>query len=184
MWQITYILSFLPDWFWTLVLIAGVIGILVSWVLKFVPFVNTYKLPLQVASVLFLLIGVYFQGVINNEKKYEAEHKRLQEEIKKINEESKKLNEDLIKTQAERDVAISQRGKTIIERIEKYVTGNPVEIVKEFHTKENLSEAERQKLEAEIRALQEAEKKCPVPSLYIKELNEAATNPPKEKDKK
>lgn len=184
MWTLTNIFSFLPDIVWTLILISGIIGFLVSWVLKFVPFVYTYKLPIQVASVLAIIIGVYFQGVIANENKYKSEHERLKNEVKELNENSKKLNAELIKIQAERDVAIAQRGKTIIERIEKYIKGDPVEVVKEFHTKENLSEAERQKLEAEIKALQEAEKKCPIPNLYIKEMNEAATTPPKEKEKK
>ena len=55
-------LSLIPDWFWTLVLISGIIGTLATWVLKFIPFVSTYRLPIQVASIIALVAGVYFKA--------------------------------------------------------------------------------------------------------------------------
>lgn len=92
MWQITWMLSLLPDWFWTLVLVAGVLAVLAAWVLKFIPFVNTYRLPIQVGGILALLVGVYFQGVIANEAKWEAKVKELEAKLATAAEESKKEN--------------------------------------------------------------------------------------------
>jgi len=177
MWQISWMLSLLPDWFWTLVLIAGILGIIVAWVLKFIPWVSRYKLPIQVFSVLFLLVGVYFQGVIANEEKYKAEHARLEKEIAEKNENSKRLNDELTKVQAERDAAIANKGKTVIKTIDRYVKGDPVEIVKEITKEKNLSDEERKKLESQIEELQKAEKECRVPRLLIDQLNSITTNP-------
>jgi len=183
MWQITFMLGLLPDWFWSLVLIAGILGVLAAWVLKFIPFVTTYRLPIQVGSVLLLLVGVYFQGVIANEEKYKAEHERLKAEIAQLNQQSQTLSANLSKTQAERDEAISNRGKTITRTIDRYIKGDPIEIVKEVVKEKNLSEEERKKLETQIAELQKAEKECKVPSLLIEQINAGAVRPPKE-DKK
>ena len=92
MWQLTWMLGLLPDWFWALVLIAGVLAVLASFVLKFIPFVSTYRLPLQVGGILALLVGVYFQGVIANEAKWEARVKELEAKLAVAEEESKQTN--------------------------------------------------------------------------------------------
>jgi len=180
MWQITWMLSLLPDWFWTLVLIAGVLGVLAAWVLKFIPFVKTYRLAIQVASVLMLLVGVYFQGVIANEEKYKSEHERLKAEIAQQNEKAKQLSEELNRAQSERDNAIADKGKTVVKTIDRYVKGDPVEIIKEVVKEKNLSDDERKKLESQIAELQKAEKECRVPTLLIDQLNSLATKPGKE----
>lgn len=183
MWQITWMLSLLPEWFWSFVLIVGVLGILASWVLKFIPFVTTYRLPIQVISILMLLVGVYFQGVFANEAKYKAEHDRLKELIAKQEAEFKQINQDLSKAQAERDAAIANRGKTITKTIDRYIKGDTKEIVKEIVKEKNLSEEERKKLEAQIDELKHVNEQCKVPSLLIDQLNAGATRPPKEEKK-
>lgn len=174
MWQITWMLSLLPDWFWTLVLIAGILGVLAAWVLKFIPFVSQYKLPIQVGSVLCLLIGVYFQGVIANEAKYKVEHDRLKEEIAKAEAAFKSANDELSKAQAERDTAIAEKGKSITKTIDRFIKGDTVTVTKEIVKERNLTEEERKKLEAQIEELKKAEKECRIPSLLIEQINQAA----------
>lgn len=180
MWQITWMLSLLPDWIWSLVLILGVLGILAAWLLRFIPFVGQYRLPIQVGSILCLLVGVYFQGVIANEEKYKSEHERLQKEIAEKNEHAKRISDELAKTQAERDAAIAKKGQTVVKTIDRYVKGDPVEIVREVTKEKNLSEAERKKFEEQIIELQRAEKECRVPTLLIEQINQSATRPPQE----
>ena len=121
MWQITWILGLLPDWFWTVVLIAGVLGILAAWVLKFVPFVSTYRLPIQVGSIIALLIGVYFQGVIANEAKWQDEIAALQ---KKVDEAAVKSNETNVVVQEKvvtKTKVIKEKGQDIIKYVDREV---------------------------------------------------------------
>lgn len=177
MWQITWMLSLLPDWFWTLVLIAGVLGTLAAWVLKFIPFIKTYRLVIQVASVLCLLVGVYFQGVIANEEKYKAEHERLKDLIAKQEEAFKTVNAELSKAQADKEAALNKKGDTIVKTIDRFVKGDPVEVIKEVVKEKNLSDEERKKFEAQIEELKRAEKECRVPSLLIDQINQAAQPP-------
>lgn len=183
MWQITWILSFLPDWFWTLVLIAGVLGLIASWILKKIPFISNNALPIKVISILMLLIGVYFQGVIANEEKYKAEHERLKAEIAAAETKAKETNIEIQKEIVYRDRVVKEKGDTVIRYVDRVVKGDPVVITQEVVKERNLSDEERKKLEEQIRELQRAEKECPVPSLVIQGINEAA-KPPTKGDKK
>ena len=167
MWQITWILGLLPDWFWTVVLIAGVLGILASWVLKFVPFVSTYRLPIQVGSILALLVGVYFQGVIANEEKWKNEIAALQ---KKVDEAAVKSNEANVVVQekvVEKTKIVKEKGQEIIKYIDKW---NTKEIIKEVEGPERI------RREEVIKYIE----MCPVPKEMIDihnqatELNKAA----------
>lgn len=183
MWQITWMLSLLPDWFWSLVLIIGVLGIIAAWILQKIPFISNNALAIKVISVLMLLVGVYFQGVIANEEKYKSEHERLKAEIEKAKQESQTSNDKLSTALKERDAAIAKKPETIIRNVDRWLKSDPVVVTNEIVKEKNLSEEERKKLEDQIKELQRADKECPVPSLIIQGINEAA-KPPNKGDKK
>ncbi len=149
MWQLTWMLSLLPDWFWTLVLIAGVLAVLAAWVLKFIPFVSTYRLPIQVGGILALLVGVYFQGVMSNEEKWQARVKELEAQVAKAEAQSKETNVKVEEKIVYKDRVIKERAKTQIEYIDREVVKRE-EIVKYIE-------------------------QCPVPQVIIEEINKAAT---------
>ena len=66
--QMLWIISLIPDMFWTLLLGAGVLAVVASYLLGKIPFVSQYKIPLRVGGVVAVLIGVYFYGVIANQR--------------------------------------------------------------------------------------------------------------------
>lgn len=148
MWQITWMLSLLPDWFWTLVLIAGVLAVLAAWVLKFIPFVSTYRLPIQVGGILALLVGVYFQGVIANEEKWQAKVKELEEKVAKAEAQSKETNVKVEEKIVFKDRIVKEKAKTQIEYIDR-------EIVKR---------------EEVVKFVEQ----CPIPQVILDEHNKAA----------
>lgn len=167
--QLTWMLSLLPDWFWTLVLIAGVLAILAAWVLKFIPFVSTYRLPIQVGGILALLVGVYFQGVISNEEKWQARVKELELQVAKAEAQAKDTTVKIEEKIVYKDRVIKERAKTQIEYIDRIVKGDTVTITKD------MSEAERSEFKKKQEELERAIKMCPVPQLVIEEINKAAT---------
>lgn len=67
-----WILQFLPDWVFHLILLVGLLGLGASFVLKFIPFVVQYKVPIQVAASILIVIGVYMEGAISNQAWWEA----------------------------------------------------------------------------------------------------------------
>ena len=119
--QIIWILSFIPDWVWTLVLIFGILGILASWVLKFIPFISTYRLPIQVASIIALVVGVYFQGVIANEAKWQSKIAELQQKVAEAEIKSKETNIVVQEKIVTKTKVIKEKGKDIVNYIDREV---------------------------------------------------------------
>lgn len=204
MWQITWMLSLLPDWFWTLVLIAGIIGILAAWLLRKIPFVMSYSLPIKIGSVFLLLLGVYFQGVIANEEKWQAEMKKLEEQVRVAEAQSAEANGKLATEIDAKKQLAAQKNKEVIKYIDRW---NTKEVVKEIPGPERIKEitkdmsAEQKKAyEAEIAQLKQNQgrvqevikyiESCPVPKEMIDihneaaRLNRAATPPAKKEEAK
>lgn len=127
--QLTWMISLIPDWFWTLVLVAGVVGILASWILKFIPFVSTYRLPIQVSAVIALLVGIYFQGVTANEAKWQAKIVELQQQIAEAETKSKETNVIVQEKIVTKTKVIKEKGKTQIEYVDRVITQDK-EVVK------------------------------------------------------
>ena len=172
--QILYLLSFLPDWFWGLVLIVGILATLAGWVLRFIPFVKTYSLPLNVAGVLLTLSGVYYQGVIANEEKWMQRIDELEEAVKEAESKAKTTNVEIQKEIVYQDKIIKEKGETVIKYVEKIVKGDVQEIVKD------MSQAERDAFTAKQKELEQAIANCPVPSLIVEQHNKAAKPPLKD----
>lgn len=168
-----WILNFLPDIVIHLIFIAGVIGTIAGFVLGFIPIINRYKLPIQIISIILLSAGLYFEGGLANEARYKAEHERLKAEVARKEAEAIALNSKLSAASAARDAAIADRGEKIVQTVDRYIQGDPVEIVKEI----DLSDEERAKLQQQIEELQKAEKECKIPSLLIEQVNAAAARP-------
>jgi hypothetical protein len=114
-------LSFIPDWVWTLVLISGIVGTLATWVLKFIPFVSTYRLPIQVASIIALVAGVYFQGVIANETKWQDKIADLQKQIVEAETKSKETNVVIQEKIVTKTKIIKEKGQDIVNYIDREV---------------------------------------------------------------
>ena len=119
--QIIWMLSLIPDWFWTLVLISGIVGTLATWVLKFIPFVSTYRLPIQVASIIALVVGVYFQGVIANEAKWQDKIADLQKQIVEAETKSKETNVVVQEKIVTKTKIIKEKGQDIVNYIDREV---------------------------------------------------------------
>lgn len=66
MWQLQWMLSLVPDafllWFINILLLVGLGGTIAGFFIKFIPFVNTYRLPVQLVSIVLLVLGVFFKG--------------------------------------------------------------------------------------------------------------------------
>ena len=61
-----FLLHFLPDWllsgFVNTVLISGVILTVLSFLTSWIPFINAYRVPVQILGTILLTAGVYFKG--------------------------------------------------------------------------------------------------------------------------
>ena len=121
MWQIMWLLNLMPDWFYHLIVILSILGLIVASVLKFVPFVSTYRLPIQVISVLLLVFGVWMEGGIVNEAKWEARVKELEEKVKIAEEKSTEKNVEIQERVITQTKVVKEKGRDIIQYIDREV---------------------------------------------------------------
>ena len=87
-----WILNFLPFWFFHLITLLAVVGLLAGFVLGMIPVINKYKLPIQAISILLLAFGLYMEGAISNEEKWQALVKEMEAKVALAEEKSKNVN--------------------------------------------------------------------------------------------
>lgn len=154
MWQLTWMLSFLPDWFWIVLLIASVASVLLS------RFFMAYKFPMKIGGAVTLVLSVWMLGAASNEAKWEARVKELEDKLLVAEQESKKVNEVVTEKIVTQTKVIKGKSQDIIKYIDRW------------NTKEVVVEGpERIKREEVIKYIE----MCPVPEAVIDAHNAAAT---------
>jgi hypothetical protein len=147
---------------------AGVLGLVASWFITFIPFLNIYRKWIQIASILLLVAGIYWYGGYSNEMLWRARVAEMEAKVAAAEAKSKETNKEIETKIVERTKVIREKGKTQIEYINRLVEGKTVEIVKD------MSAEERAAFEAKQKELLDAIKNCPVPKIIVEEQNKAA----------
>lgn len=160
-----WLLNFLPDWFFHLITLLGIGGIVSSFFLGMAPLISKYKLPLQVISIVLLVGGIYMEGAMSNEEKWQMMVKEMEVKVKEAEVKSIEANQALEATILQKTTVIKEKGKTRIEYINRLVEGKTVEIVKDMSAEEKEAFMKKQK------ELQDALKNCPVPRIIVEEHN-------------
>ena len=106
-----WLLKFVPDWILYAVLSIGLAGLTASFVLKFVPMVRQYQLPIQAISGILIVFGVYMAGAISNEAAWQARVTELQLKIARAEVQSVEANSEIKNklAQKEKEIAIAQQ---------------------------------------------------------------------------
>jgi membrane-bound ClpP family serine protease len=99
MWQLSWILSLIPEWI-LVTLIHGtvVVGLVLTFcggLLKFIPVINPYASIAKQIGIVLLVIGVFFEGGLAVEQSYRARIAEMQAKIKEAEIQSAKANEKL-----------------------------------------------------------------------------------------
>jgi len=163
-----WLLNFLPDWFFHLVTLLGIAGIVVGFFLGIIPLIGKYKLPIQIFSIILLVGGIYMEGAMSNEEKWQILVKEMEVKVKEAEIKSIEVNREIEEKLIEKTKVIREKGKTRIEYINRLVEGKTVEIVKD------MSEEERAVFEKKQKELLDSIKNCPVPRIIVEEQNKAA----------
>ena len=167
-----WVLHFLPDSFILYVVYCamaeGAIGIVASYVIKFIPFLNIYRTPIQLVSIVLFCAGVYWYGGYDTEMQWRARVAEMEAKIAEAEQKSQKANEEIQNKVVEKTKIVREKGKTQIEYINRLVEGKTVEIVKD------MSEEQKKEFLAKQKELQDALKNCPVPKIIVEEHNKAA----------
>ena len=157
MWQIMWMLSFLPDWFWHILTLGGAIAVLVSLVLKKIPVINQYNLPIKLTGILAVLFGIWMEGGLVNEAKWQAKVADMEAKLEVAEQQSAEVNTKIVTKVVTKTKMIKERGDDIIKYIDREVAVDK-EVIKYVEM-------------------------CPIPEIIINTHNAAALNRPIEEKK-
>jgi hypothetical protein len=112
-----WIVNFLPDFVFHILLLAGLIGLAASFVLDSIPFVSTNAKAIQLASALALAIALFFEGAISDNASWQARVKELELKVAKAETQSAEANGRLSKAIAAKDKEIALAQAELKNRI-------------------------------------------------------------------
>ena len=147
-----WLMNFLPNWIFHAILLAGVLGLLASFVLKFIPFFSIYNLPIQVGAILLVVLGVWFEGAMSNQAEWEAKVKDLEVKVAAAETKSAEANTKIVTKVIKKLELVRTRGNDVIQYVDR-------EVVKD---KEVIKFVEN----------------CPIPQIIVNTHNAAALNQP------
>jgi uncharacterized membrane protein len=135
-----WILQWLPNWIFYAIFFAGLLGLVATFVMKFIPLVYVYRTPIQAVSVVLIAIGTYMAGAISNEEAWQARVKEMEAKVEAAAVESAQENVKIVEKIVKKTEYIKTRGQDIVKYIDKeivkydtkFLPGGQCEIPKEF----------------------------------------------------
>jgi hypothetical protein len=112
-------IQFLPDWIFYVIFAIGVLGFLVTFLLKFIPLL--YRTPIQLVSILLIAFGVYMFGAIANEQAWKDKVAKLEKEYAELQVKSEKVNTEVITKYITKREIIHQKGEEQIRYIDREI---------------------------------------------------------------
>ena len=140
-----WIINFLPDWVFHTIFAIGVVGTIAGFLLGFIPLIKRYSLVIQVCSILILVLGVFLEGAMTDNKEWIARVKEMEAKVAAAEAKSQKVNVEIIEKVVKKTEYIKLRGQEIVKYIDrdivkydtKFAPGGQCEIPKEFITLHN-----------------------------------------------
>jgi uncharacterized membrane protein len=130
-----WILKFLPNWIFYLLLLSGIAGFLVTHFIKVLPQAQLIKL----ASGLAIVIGIYMIGAISNNDAWLARVKDLEVKVAEAEAKSATVNTEIVQKTVTKTQIVRERGQDIVQYVDREVVkyDNNCVIPKEFVTAHN-----------------------------------------------
>lgn len=118
-----WILEWLPNWIFYAILFLGIIGFLVTYLLKFIPIpaLYMYKAPIQIVSVIFIVIGVYMAGSIANNESWLAKVKEVEAKLAEAEAKGAVETVKIVEKVVVQQKVIKEKGKDIIQYVDREV---------------------------------------------------------------
>ena len=112
-----WIVNFLPDFVFHILLLIGLLGLVASFVLDSIPFISTNAKAIQLASAVVLAVALFFKGAISDNDAWKARVQSLELKVAKAETESADANGKLSKALSAKDKEIALAQAELKNRI-------------------------------------------------------------------
>ena len=116
-----WILNWLPDAVFHLILVLGALALLAGWALRMVPVVAKYSLPIQVAGVLLTILGVWYEGGIAKDAEWKARVAELETKVAQAEVKSATVNTKVVTKVVTKTQVIKEKGDEVVRYIDREV---------------------------------------------------------------
>ena len=135
-----WFLSFIPSWYVHIIPLLALAIIFASMVLKVIPFVSTYYIPIRIIGFVLLCFGIFFEGGLYMNQQWTAKVKEMEEKIAVAEAKSKEVNVQIVEKFIVKQNFYREKGDEVIKYIDreivkydvKFAPGGQCEIPKEF----------------------------------------------------
>lgn len=116
-----WLLHLLPDSFILFIVYVlmglGALGIIAGFFIKFVPWINIYRTPIQIVSIILFCSGVYWYGGYTTEMLWRDKVAQLEEKVAESEKQSVKTNTVIKKVYVDRVKIVKQDIIVVQEKI-------------------------------------------------------------------
>ena len=112
-----FLLSFLPDWIFYILLLLSGVGLFLSSFLTSLPFISTYAKPIQIGSVIGLVFSVYMCGGIANEEGWQKKVLEQQAEIAKLKQQEAEVTTKVVTKYIDKITVVKETNNEIAKYI-------------------------------------------------------------------
>lgn len=126
-----WILNFIPDSVLLIliraVITAGILGIVIGFFIKFIPWINIYRTPILLVSIVVLCAGIYMYGGYGTEMHWRQQVEEIKNQLAQAEKQSQQINEKIIYRTKEKVLVVNRAvevTKKEIEYKEKIINKN------------------------------------------------------------
>lgn len=118
-----WILQWLPGWIFYAILVLGLIGWLITYLLKFIPIPQLfiYRNPIQIVSVLLIVFGVYMAGSIANNEAWEARVREVQAKLAEAEAKAAQETVRIVEKVVVQQKVVRERGQNVVQYVDREV---------------------------------------------------------------
>jgi hypothetical protein len=147
-----WVLNWLPDIVFHLLLALGLLALVASWIIrllpvKLIPLAMQYRIPLQIAGVVLIVLGVWYEGGIAKDAEWKVKVAEAEKKVLEVEAKSAAQNVKIITKYVDKVKVVKVQGEEVIKYVDreivkydtKFAPGGQCEIPKEFLTAVNMA---------------------------------------------
>ena len=131
-----WILKWLPYWIFYVLFLIGVAGYLATYLLRFIPIpaLYMYKTPIQLVSIVLVVVGVFMAGAIHNEEAWIARVKEMEAKVAEAQAKSAEENVKIVEKVVTKTQVVKEKAQEVVKYVDREVVkyDNSCVIPKEF----------------------------------------------------
>lgn len=119
-----WILKWLPDWIFYLILFVGVVGLLATYLIKFLRFIPSlyvYRTPIQLVSVAMIVFGTFMAGAIYDNDAWLAKVRELEDKVAESEKLAAQKNTEIVEKVVTKTQVVREKGNDIIKYVDREV---------------------------------------------------------------